>query len=69
MSVKPVVTAHAGWWRRRALSKQIHELWELAYGPPRHLSGRALARLPATLDHLTAEIRQGRLILQSPAIH
>ncbi|MBM4069480.1 MAG: hypothetical protein FJ271_11100 [Planctomycetes bacterium] len=64
-----VVLAGGGWWRRRAATRQVRDLWTLAYGPTGHLSSRALARLPTRLDQLASEIRDGRMLLQSPAIN
>lgn len=56
------------WWQRRTMTRQVRDLWQLAFGPAGYLSSRALARLPARLDRLASEIRQGRLLLKSPIV-
>jgi len=57
----PPLALSGGWLQRRWLNKQIHYLWQLAYGDHGWISKRRFRRLPAILDHLAMAVRSGRL--------
>jgi hypothetical protein len=55
----PVVVA-TGWWRRWRRQRQVHRLWELAYGERAGpVSLRKLSRLRAELEELKAAVAAG----------
>ncbi len=57
----PRFEVQGGWLQRRWLTKQVHDLWQLAHGDPARISKRQFNRLPAVLDRLTLAVRTGRL--------
>jgi hypothetical protein len=58
----PRLLVRGGWWRRRALRRQVLHLWRLAFGPtPVRVSPAALTRLSRELDELKAALADGSL--------
>jgi hypothetical protein len=67
-SVPPRVVATGGWWRRRARSRALRRLWQLAYGDrPVPVSRAEFARLPRRVEEVRAALASGALVLEQPA--
>jgi hypothetical protein len=57
----------AGWWRRQRLTRQVQELWDVAYGPrPFPVPPRKFARLAAAVEEVRAALAAGTLCLEDP---
>jgi hypothetical protein len=58
----PSFTVKGSRWQARQLTRQIHLLWELAYGPtPVRVSPRRLAQLQAEAEQVSAALGAGVL--------
>jgi hypothetical protein len=64
---RPDMVVRGGWWRRRALDKQVQRLWELAYETPaRPISAAQFTRVAADADEVKAALVSGVLVLHQP---